>query len=221
MPINGILHQRIYKRLLSEAENDVPSTDDKAALIINSGDTTIGVLYRPSAYLSLKEKDYSFEAIISNPDVIYGYIECGPSSAPGTCQGAWEVNAVAGSAKESYAIAYASSPSGRIMPDRRQVSDSALASWTRIFSGGRQKFPLNGNCRTYDSTMRPGTQPLNFAYGSIRWEADFVQTLQNNHQQTFKNVIDNSSGDPPLTIKYLNDELELAGHSFFKSNMPW
>lgn len=61
--IGGGLQQRIYKRLLSEAENGAPSIDDKAALIINSGGTASGDLYKPSAYLSLT--DYSFKDIRS------------------------------------------------------------------------------------------------------------------------------------------------------------
>jgi hypothetical protein len=74
---------------------------------------------------------------------VVGYISFGPPEH-GQAWGAWEVTRSAGRGygKILYAIGYALSPKGLIMPDRRSVSFSARAAWEKA-SKNHDSLPLD------------------------------------------------------------------------------
>jgi hypothetical protein len=117
---------------------------------------------------------------------VVGYISFGPPEH-GQAWGAWEVTRSAGPGygKILYAIGYALSPKGLIMPDRRSVSFSARTAWEKA-SKTHQALPLDGlppmnktDTREDDAEIHDEEdyEFLDKAYKAQGWEKGTVNQL--------------------------------------------
>ena len=117
---------------------------------------------------------------------VVGYISFGPPEH-GQAWGAWEVTRSAGRGygKLLYAVGYALSPKGLLMPDRRSVSFSARAAWEKA-SKNHDSLPLDAlspenrtDTREDDAEIHDEEDfPfLDRAYRAQGWEKDTVNRL--------------------------------------------
>jgi hypothetical protein len=149
---------------------------------------------------------------------VKGFIEVGPPRgmghrSAGPCNGAWMVyrSAGPGYGKIVYGVGFALSPSGRLIPDRLDVSDSAKAGWDKQFTGGRGRLPLDDiDAHRDGGTIRPhpnhtddpsddcmvfkdlsyeddgasydNDQQLNYSYDAVGWEVAELEKMSQKHQ---------------------------------------
>jgi len=117
---------------------------------------------------------------------VVGYISFGPP-LHGNAWGAWEVTRSAGRGhgKLLYAIGYALSPKGLLMPDRTSVSDSAAAAWKKA-SATRDSLKLDPlppenmtDTREDDAEVHDeeGLEFLDRAYKAQGWEKATVDQM--------------------------------------------
>jgi len=180
------------------------------------GDKTI-VLYDPS---TMKE---AFDDLESTNDVILdkmtnaimGMIRIsppvyGPTGDENSCRGAWEVirsgarTKGAGVGRLLYQLAASVSPTGKLMPDRREVSTSAAAVWKSKYDRMSPKkkdanvFDDESNAKTedpnddcmvhdYDSSRGPSSNFLNYAYDDFGGKID-VRALDTAHQNFLEEI---------------------------------
>jgi hypothetical protein len=117
---------------------------------------------------------------------VVGYISVGPPES-GKAWGAWEVTRSAGRGhgKLLYAIGYALSPKGLLMPDRYSVSDSAINAWQKASKthDSLQLDPLPPENRTDtkedDAEVhdKEGLEFLDRAYKAQGWEKAAVDQM--------------------------------------------
>lgn len=117
---------------------------------------------------------------------VVGYISVGPPES-GKAWGAWEVTRSAGRGhgKLLYAIGYALSPKGLLMPDRVSVSDSAISAWQKASKthDSLQLDPLPPENRTDtkedDAEVhdKEGLEFLDKAYKAQGWEKSAVDDM--------------------------------------------
>lgn len=117
---------------------------------------------------------------------VIGYISVGPPES-GKAWGAWEVTRSAGRGhgKLLYAIGYALSPKGLLMPDRVSVSDSAISAWQKASKthDSLQLDPLPPENRTDtkedDAEVhdKEGLEFLDRAYKAQGWEKSAVEEM--------------------------------------------
>lgn len=117
---------------------------------------------------------------------VVGYISVGPPQY-GNAWGAWEVTRSAGRGhgKLLYAIGYALSPKGLLMPDRVSVSDSAIEAWRKA-STSRDSLELDPlppenrtDTRVDDAEVhdKEGLEFLDRAYKAQGWEKSAVDDM--------------------------------------------
>lgn len=117
---------------------------------------------------------------------VVGYISVGPPQY-GNAWGAWEVTRSAGRGhgKLLYAIGYALSPKGLLMPDRVSVSDSAIEAWRKA-SATRDSLQLDPlppenktDTRVDDAEVhdKEGLEFLDRAYKAQGWEKSAVDDM--------------------------------------------
>lgn len=117
---------------------------------------------------------------------VVGYISVGPPES-GKAWGAWEVTRSAGRGhgKLLYAIGYALSPKGLLIPDRYSVSDSAINAWQKASKthDSLQLDPLPPENRTDtredDAEVhdKEGLEFLDRAYKAQGWEKAAVDEM--------------------------------------------
>lgn len=117
---------------------------------------------------------------------VVGYISMGPPDH-GNAWGAWEVKRSAGRGygKLLYAIGYALSPKGLLMPDRASVSDSAVEAWRKA-SATRNSLKLDPlppenetDTKEDDAEVhdKKGMEFLDRAYKAQGWEKSVVDEM--------------------------------------------
>lgn len=117
---------------------------------------------------------------------VVGYISVGPPES-GKAWGAWEVTRSAGRGhgKLLYAIGYALSPKGLLMPDRVSVSDSAISAWQKASkthdSFQLDPLPPENKTDTKDDDAevhdKDGLEFLDKAYKAQGWEKIAVDEM--------------------------------------------
>lgn len=207
--MNHQLLENVFSRLLHESH--AAKTLGQAAFVKrNSGDIT-AVLYDQNQILD--NMSFFKKHIIDNnkvmsfliKNVYKGVVQIKPPTG-GPCRQAWQVTAAAGKGlgKTLYGLGYALSPSGLLMSDRKNVSVSARAAWTKAFNSGREKLPLD-DVSMHDEKGEPTwrhanhtTDPeddcaafsdfsgeqLNYAYKKEGWEDSLLDFLETNHKMT-------------------------------------
>lgn len=117
---------------------------------------------------------------------VVGYISVGPPES-GQAWGAWEVTRAAGRGhgKLLYAIGYALSPKGLLMPDRVSVSASAIEAWRKA-SATRDSLELDPlppenrtDTKVDDAEVhdKEGLEFLDRAYKAQGWEKGVVDQM--------------------------------------------
>ena len=177
------------------------------------GDITI-VLYDPKKMKEAVEglgdpKTAGKSAVGMMPSAIMGMIRIsppayGPSGDENSCRGAWEVvrsgvrSRGAGVGGLLYRLAAAASPTGKLMPDRRDVSPNAQNVWASKFSKmpdekkERNVLDDEENAKTedpsddcivhsYDEEKGPGSNFLNYVYDDFGGDVN-VEALKTAHQ---------------------------------------
>lgn len=176
------------------------------------GEITL-VLYDPKAMKTAVEEisnrggDKASTGTMSS--AIMGMIRIAPPAYGQTgdessCRGAWEVIRSGVRSKGTgvggllYRLAAAASPTGKIMPDRREVSSDAEVFWKSKFSkmpgDKRERNALDdeSNARTedpkddclvhdYDKNVGPGSNPLNYVFDDLGQGVD-VSSLNKAHE---------------------------------------
>ena len=165
-------------------------------------------------------------------DVVRGFIHMGSPRGGGACDGAWVVfrSAGPGYGKAVYSVGYALSPSGRLMPDRRGVTDRAYRAWASAWDKGEYKkrpmdddqhvHALRGNeyhtddpaddCSTYPPYLvKHGRDPrvVNHTYEGTGGEPVMLAAMRARHEK----IVD---GDEVFR-KAFERAMIAAGETFF------
>ena len=176
------------------------------------GDITI-VIYDPRMMKSAIEELSDSNTVAKPPSgmvsAIMGMIRIsppayGPSGGENSCRGAWEVvrsgvrSRGVGIGGLLYRLAAAASPTGKLMPDRRDVSPNAQNVWKSKFSkmsdekkqsnvlddeqNARTEDP-NDDCivHDYDEEKGPGSNLLNYVYDDFGGRVN-IDALKSAHQ---------------------------------------
>jgi hypothetical protein len=214
----GQLRGLIREILLRESSGG----ESLAAFIDESGSYINITLYDGNALVDVVSSP-EFEGInspsferVAMKQVMKGVIKIvAPSKNSGPCYGAWQVVKANGEGygRELYGLAYAMSPSGKLISDREQVSDDAIDGWKNAASK-RKALPLDNlwhihktpesyhtddpqdDCRTY--SQWPGEKDinhLNFAYEANGSEGAILASLTANHATTLERA-QGAVGDP-------------------------
>ena len=159
MSIDYLIVEKVCRRLLAEnqeinLENPFTKDDVAFASIDEDGEKT-GIAYKP--WQIIENVIYSYNKFIFDKDPseiadfprkrirvlmdaidnsIIAYISISEPSTDAKCNDAWEVNFSAGpgQGKLTYAMGYHLSPTGRLIPDRKTLSDDAVNSWKKVRS---------------------------------------------------------------------------------------
>ncbi len=135
----------------------------------------------------------------------------------GECYGAWQVVMAKGEGygREIYGLAYAMSPTGRLISDRIYVSDDAIDGWKRAASK-RRALPLDDfnhdhknpdeyhtpdpedDCKVYRSKEK---EHLNFAYEANGSEGALLAAFTANHGATMSRAQE-ALKDPQFTADF-------------------
>ena len=155
MSVDHLIVEKVCRRLLAENQEinlENPFTkDDVAFASIDEYDQKIGVAYKPwqiienviysySKFDPSEITDFPRKRIRVLMDAIdnsiIAYISISEPSTDAKCNDAWEVNFSAGpgQGKLTYAMGYHLSPTGRLIPDRKTLSDDAVNSWKKVRS---------------------------------------------------------------------------------------
>lgn len=158
----------------------------------------------------------------------------GPAGDESSCRGAWEVvrsgvrTKGAGLGGLLYQIAAGASPTGKLMPDRRDVSAHAQAVWkskynkmsdekkqTNVFddeSDAKTEDPTD-DCMVhdYDNSEGPGSNFLNYAYDDFGSKIN-VRSLNSAHQD----FIDELSWSLPENVDVDHLFFKAAENAFFE-----
>ena len=172
-----------------------------AAFVKKYSSQAIAVLYDRDAAINFeKARINAGGAVLPNTakeyshNIIKGMIGIRPPAQP--CWGAWEVEHAAGpgQGKILYGIAYALSPNGRLMADRRKVSADARDAWKSVAEKGARKYmqfddfenpktPIkDDDCKVYKGMRGWGKSHLNAAYETEGWENAKLAELQRSHE---------------------------------------
>ena len=216
--------ERIYKRLLREATLDSVNTTGMAAIVDETGSSKIAVVYKVDAIEALEDMG------VVDPNAIVGFVKIAPPrGAP--CRGAWQVKAIVGPGKLVYGLAYAMSPTGIIVPDRSEVSDSASDAWKGYAAKTDPKnilplddadHPKRGTDKHHDKHHTDDPQDdcytahsedhLNAAYRGPGGESELIDRLLDSHM-----MLKNKMKQRGVDITKLEDAIIDAGYNKFDS----
>jgi hypothetical protein len=185
---------------------------ERLAALINKGSQVISATLYDAARLEATVADpsfeglgsYSFEVAMIN-DIMKGVIKIvEPFKLVGQCYDAWQVVSArgAGYGREIYGLAYALSPSRRLVSDRIYVSEDAIDGWRKA-SSKRKALPLDDykhehddpneyhtedpydDCKVYRGA---GMEHLNFAYEANGSEDALLASLTASHARAMARV---------------------------------
>lgn len=245
----NFLVERVFRRILMESS----AADNLAVWILSTkGGGKAATLYRPEELMNILEvfvdpriperlpSEYDMVNILLRNNCIAGYIDVGPSSSP--CNGAWQVDLAAGKGlgKTLYSVGYAMTPNNRLVSDRKSVSRSAYAAWSKA-STKLKSLPLDDvtnpqtpspddDCFLHKGTdtdcgMARGSDParpmrdpevLNRAYEGPPDSRELLSRLQAAHVSTMKEVENIYTSDK--LIELLEKSMGLAGEEYFWKN---
>lgn len=216
------LLESIYRRILAESYDYsgiaayVASKANSVAITLYDADMTDEL---QEVAVLLKSRDVEGAAVaLHERGVANGYIKIAASKRP--CNDAWEVKFSAGPGygKFLYGAAFEASPSGFIMPDRGQVSASAMDGWTRAARRSREMLPLDDykdprtppksdDCKVY------GDEVLDAAYSAEGWEFGFMRSARKEHAATLQMM--EAAG---VAARRWESAINIAGVLVFKAN---
>ena len=185
---SNVVLERIYKRLLKESTT--PNVDGYGAYVTNAD------------YGNIKTVVYDIpnveDLILDNPQIldntsvpttlinhVIAWINIRPADDP--CWDAYEIGSISGPGKLAYALAYATSPSGRLISDRESMTIDAISAWKNMSSKSqRNKLPLDpvdnpktpnpdDDCKTRKEDF------LNYAYEAEGWEKSMLDGMTTEH----------------------------------------
>lgn len=222
------LFSNIYLRLLKESLNqnidgygantvinpfeirtvvyDVPSVED---IILSQGPINHKFSYRELANMFLP--------------YIISYTSIKKAGDP--CWGAYQINEIAGPGKLAYAMAYATSPSGRLISDRKLMTNKAINAWKNMASKPetekqpqRKRFPLDNKEHPQTPAVEDDCEFreedfLNYAYESQDWEKPLYDRLKAEHGDFITRL---QKGE--VNIALVQGSLNIAGDFFFVKN---
>ena len=214
---NKHIIESIYRRLLSEsAMPDISNLAVKAEYNEQGGDAILFKVDEESLEIL---KGVALNKLtgtsLARDGVIVGMISISKSSYP--CWDAFEVNESAGPGygKILYGLAFAMSPSGRIMSDRNMVSKAARAGWAKASQsrtalqfddvGDPKTSSKEDDCEVY--TGKKG-EILNVALEEQGWERAMLDKLVSRGEQVIDTLTEKLSGD--ATPQAIKARLELA-----------
>ena len=162
--------------------------------------------------------------------IVKGMISVGPPIG-GNCNGAWQVlnSAGPGLGKIVYLAGYALSPTGKLIPDRGSVTNSAKAAWDKQAARGRPRKRLDdkhhqhdkrGNeyhtedrdddCGVYLNSELDQPNNLNYSYDSTPEERAIFDSLLEQHEATMSTKFWSPENRQELEVALGN-----AGFKFF------
>ena len=223
---------RVYSRLLSESV----STSNRAALVDNGSRSKRAVIYNISRLMQYVKAggDFNNPEDVVDYGIVEGYIMIEKPSQP--CNRAWEVKFSAGPrlGKIVYGVGYAMSPSGALISDRDNVSNTARMGWRRAYdSETRPKKPLDDfrhppedanefhrdhhtaddksdDCKTYYKPL----PHLNYSYSSEGWEKPMLRSLEAAHDGVITMLAEINMGLPLIFTR----RIFAAANHFFDTN---
>lgn len=222
--------ENVYRRLLREASLDSVNTSDMAAMVDDSGNSRIAVVYSVSKLLdAVKRGSYA-----KDKNYVIGFVKVSePKGAP--CRKAWQVKGIAGPGKIVYGLAYALSPSGLIVPDRSDVSPAASSAWLGYANKTDEKnilplddadHPKKGSDPYHDEhhTEDPNDdcytaheeEHLNAAYRGPGGEGALLDRLVDSHESVIKRLRDSG-----FDVNDVEGEILDGGYSKFDSAMGY
>lgn len=195
--------RRIYSRLLRESYEG--TAEGLAAYVQRHGGYAVAVVYRPAILLNSLKRDPGLTQ--AHDDSVMAFVQVFQPKNP--CAGAWEVKIAAGIGygKILYGVAYALSPEGILMSDRKSVSAKAYKAWSGLQKSGRRSIPLDDaeeddpkkkktptdvsdDCNVHKIGDKDcgGRDPaaLNYAYESEGWEKGMLEKMESSHKMFMK-----------------------------------
>lgn len=213
------LLETIYTRLLVESE--LPDIADLCVFRhVNMDNLLYAIVVSKNKLLeAVNSGKWADRRVMAN-DVIVAMIAIKKPENP--CANAWEVKLAAGPGygKLLYGLAYAMSPTGRLMSDREEISEPAKGAWKKAFNSerSRQTFddvdahgPMgkilyshpnhtadaNDDCKVWQDEY------LDAAYEAVGWEKSVLKTLEMSGDEIMKTIM--TSGiekDDFMTVLY-------------------
>ena len=211
---NNIRILKEYIQILFELSGS-PDISSLGAIVRDYENKKEVVLFRYdiiySALSRRKADENVFDFLVSNiRNSIVGYAIFGLPDQ-GEAYGAWEVTHVAGPGygKILYAIGYALSPHGLLMPDRNQVSPEASMAWKRASTSRKSlkldDLPPNNKTKTPNDDaklhQRSGQEYLDYAYEEQGWEKGIAARLITQGNAALKEISDDVNRDRGAILK--------------------
>lgn len=198
------------RQLVRDAINEASNIDLRglAAFTFTRAGCRHAVLYFPDVLKDVLEHTSPTGDIVQNirfSTAICGYLQLEPSDDE--CTDAWVASNIAGFGlgKIMYGIAYALSPSGRVMPSRDMLTSSSRSAWIKASKSGRKSTPLVGCEDMYNDPA------LDAVYESEGWEAEMLNKLENEHATTMSSL-------KSLKPAFVESALKNAGMLYFDDN---
>lgn len=215
--------------------------DGLAVLASEDGsDTKDAILYSPRELYSDLREYFSSVDVDEGEDVdpdkvgdicfgsIKGFVRIMKPKHP--CNGAWEVKMIAGPGygKQIYGVAYAMSPSKKLIPDRFSVSTDARDAWKGVAAKGKlKKEPLDNyadpktppkedDCEVWSADSDPNAAVLDNSYQDASTVSEFSK-MKNNHEKAIEEV-DNLAERVRLTGRWVMRQLSMYGMTFFRAH---
>lgn len=202
------------RRIIREA---ISGPDDLAVVVKNG----VAVVYRPEALKSALLGATGVETPVSNPrvealisnDAIAGYVKVLEPAED--CGGAWELGEMWGPGYGDLLmdIAFALSPAGKLVPDRRKVSVAAAKMLSRTTGrAGVELEELPASC-TSKHDKRPHLKKIYSSSG----DPARLGAMKSNHQEVMDDL-SKELGDPQ---KKLEAAILDAGWEKFNDSLEW
>ena len=215
--------ERIYKRLLIESSVDV---NNYGVATFDLSGLTTSVVYDINTVHEAIKQNAEPDAPSANPwEIIYpaiiGLVQIKNPSHE--CWDAKEIAGISGPGKIMYGVAYATSPSGLIISDRKSMTKQAISAWKGLSNkNSRERKPLDNpppNNKTDekidDCDMRE-EDFLNYAYAEEGYERSMYETMKKNHQEFFK-FLKEKRYDSNVKFSNFEEGLVTAGFKSFGS----
>lgn len=145
-----------------------------------------------------------------------------------SCDGAWEINMIAGPGKLVYGVAYAMSPSHKIIPDRSAVSATARDAWKNQYEKNKNKTELDDlkntktpdekdNCNLWADKNDPAAKYLDNAYAGNFDPSSYVG-VHKKCLSALEGIVSDSQHGFDFDAKDIVEQLWGKADSFFQQS---
>ncbi len=212
------------RRIIREAAaGSSLNTDELAAMLTEDDGGAKVVVYHPMPVENMMRKlpgdvvDRSPELMAKLKEYMVGWVQVVKPKDP--CWDAMMIASIAGPGKLMYGIAYALSPSGRLISDRDYMTNAAFSAWRNMSAKGTR------GKKKLDNVNAPSTpEPvddcavlkddfLNYAYEAEGWEMGVLETMSDNHEAVIARVTKNGI----LSRDEVEKALDTAGLSYWRT----